>query len=121
MINRSQSTEYKGNWHLPKAPDDKPPLHGTLTYTPAEGFELEVLGSFFDLSGSLSNPQKAEIIQGTSSNGKDITLYHCFRSNISIGRSIDPQGVQESKYNPACVFIGAHFDKEPLFKSISIK
>lgn len=120
MINRRQRTEYNGIWRLPTSPGDKPPLHGTLRYTLNEGFELEVFGSFFDLSGSLSNLQKAEIIQGTSSDGKDITLYHCFRSNISIGRSINPQGVQTSKYRPSRVFIGAHFDKEPTFKNITI-
>ncbi len=120
MINRRQRTEYNGIWRLPTAPVDKPPLHGILRYTPGEGFELEVIGSFFNLSELLPNSQNPEIIQGTSSDGKNITLYHCFGSSISIGSSIGSQGVQTSKYKPSRVFIGALFDKEPMFKDIII-
>jgi len=121
MINRRQNTQYSGIWWLPTAPDDAPRLHGILIYKPNEGFELEVIGSFFDISEILSNAKNPAIIQGTSSDGKNITLYKCFRSHVSIGsHSIGNQGIQISRYKPSIVFIGAHFDKEPMFNKLII-
>lgn len=121
MINRRQNTQYSGIWWLPTAPDDAPRLHGILIYKPNEGFELEVIGSFFDISEILLNAKNPAIIQGTSSDGKNITLYKCFRSHVSIGsHSIGNQGTQISRYKPSIVFMGAHFDKEPMFNKLII-
>ena len=121
MINRRQNTQYSGIWWLPAAPDYAPRLHGILRYTPNEGFELEVIGSFFDISEILPNAKNPAIIQGISSDGKNITLYKCFSSHVSIGsHSIGNQGIQISRYKPSIVFMGAHFDKEPMFNKLII-
>jgi hypothetical protein len=76
MINKGQSAEYNGIWWLPIAEDRT--LHGILRYTPNDGFELEVIGSFIELPELLLGPQTLEIIQGTSLDGKSITLYRGF-------------------------------------------
>lgn len=121
MTNWKQSIEYNGNWWLPTDSDNKLKLHGILRYKPGEGFELEVIGSFFDLPELHSNLANPKIIHGISSDGTNITLYLCFRSNIHIGsRSIGPHGVQTSSFRPKFVFIGAHFEKEPVFKNIIV-
>jgi len=100
---------------------DNKPLHGILRYTPNEGFELEVIGSFFELPELLHRRQNLEIIQGTSSDGKGITLYKCFQSKASFGSpSIGSQGIRSTRYKPSRIFVGAHFDKEPVFKNIII-
>lgn len=99
----------------------KTPLHGILRYTPNEGFELEVLGSFLELPKLLQGPQNLEIIQGISSDGKNITLYKCFHSKAEFGSpSIGPQGIRSIRYKPSRIFIGAHFNGDPVFKSIII-
>jgi len=120
MINRRQSTEYNGIWRLPTAPADEPGIHGILRYTPHEGFELEVIGSFFDLPESLLSPHTPIIIQGTSSEGESITLYKCYGSNTSFGSTFFGSHFQTSKYKPLYVFIGAHFGKEPTFNKLFI-
>lgn len=121
MINWRQSTEYNGNWWLPTDSDNKSPLPGILRYKPGEGFELEVIGSFFDLPELHSNLANPKIIHGISSDGTNITLYLCIRSNVLIGsRSIGPHGVQTSRFRPKFVFIGAHFEKKPVFKNIIV-
>ncbi len=121
MINWRQSTEYNGKWWLPMDSDNKLPLHGILRYKPGEGFELEVIGSFFDLPELHSNLANPKIIHGISSDDINITLYLCVRSNVLIGsRSNGPHGVQTSRFRPKFVFIGAHFDKEPVFKNIIV-
>ncbi len=121
MINIRQSTEYNGEWWLPTAPADEPHHHGILRYTPHDGFELEVIGSFFAIQELLSGSQNPVVIQGTSSDGENITLYRCVRSSISIGsNAIGPQGIQTTKYKPLSVFVGAHFGKEPAFNKLII-
>lgn len=115
MINRRQSTEYNGIWRLPTSPADELQLNGILRYMPHEGFELEIIGSFSDLPESILSSHNPVIIQGTSSEGEKITLYKCFKSNSSFGPNF-----QTSKYKPLCVFIGAHFVKEPTFNKLYI-
>lgn len=119
MITRGISTEYNGIWWLPL--EDSKQHHGILRYTPNEGFELEIFGSFIQLQELLHGSQNLEIIQGTSSDGKYITLYKCFKSNASFGSpSIGSQGIRSTKYKPSRIFIGAHFNKEPAFKTIIV-
>jgi hypothetical protein len=121
MINWRQNREYNGYWWLPTDSDSRLSLSGILRYKPGDGFELEVIGSFFDLPELHSKLANPKIIHGTSSDGTDITLYLCVRSNILIGsRSIGPHGVQTSRFRPKFVFIGAHFEKEPVFKNIIV-
>jgi len=114
MIPRGQNAEYKGNWWLPDNIDKK--MMGILRYSPNEGFELEVIGAFMELQDIFSKSQNPEIIQGTSSEGKIITLYKCYISR----RTISSSESCTTKFKPANIFIGMHFDKEIKFKKFII-
>jgi hypothetical protein len=48
-------------------------------------------------------------------------LYRCFTSNESFGSpSIGSHGIRSTRYKPSRIFIGAHFDKEPVFKNVIV-
>ena len=73
------------------------------------------MGSFSDLPESILSSHNPVIIQGTSSEEEKITLYKCFKSHSSFSSNF-----QNNKYKPLCVFIGAHFGKEPTFNKLLI-
>ncbi len=109
--------EYKGKWWLPDNPEGN--ITGTLRFTPDEGAVLDLMGSF---NGSFEiwtgKPFKPEIILGTSSDGKNLTLHKCFEHK----RSSSTAGFPTSSFYANRVFIGLHFTKpEDLkFKSLFV-
>jgi hypothetical protein len=112
--------EHKGLWWTPSNPDRR--LHGTLTVSPVEGAHLEVMapdrcavhGGVLQLSGI-----RGEIILGESSEGEDVTLHGCFRTETRFGSS----GFPTSLYYVDTVFLGAHFHtpEEIKFNNLSIQ
>ncbi len=119
--------EYTGRWWLPDNPEEK--ISGTLRFTLSEGTVLDLMDSFENIkstntegsitkkvwTGKLFEP---EIILGTSSDGKNITLHKCFETK----RSDSSSGFSTSSFYANEVFIGAHFQNADAikFKSISV-
>ena len=119
--------EHKGIWWLPSDPEEK--IAGTLSFTPGEGAVLDLMGSFENIkstnykgsitkkvwTGELFEP---EIMLGTSSGGKKITLHKCFETNEHYSSS----GFPTSSFCANIVFIGWHFTKpeELKFKSFFV-
>lgn len=119
--------EYKGVWWLPDNPEKQ--ISGTLMFVPGEGAVLDLVGSF---NGSFveikstncikrvwtGKPFEPEIILGTSSNGKSITLHKC----VETKRLDSSSGFPTSSFYANIVFIGWHFTKpeELKFKSFFV-
>lgn len=102
--------EYKGIWWLPNEPEKQ--ISGILRFKPNEGATLDLIEDF---GNEIVEP---EVILGVSSDGKNITLYKCFKTKSSF--SIP--GFQTSLFYATFVFIGAHFRRpeDIKFKSISV-
>ena len=78
-IDLDHKLEYKGYWWLPSNPDNK--VAGILSYYPNEQIQLELMGCFGDYSLKiLQDRDQEELIYGTTSDSKDITLLNSFRS-----------------------------------------
>ena len=93
--------EYNGKWWLPDNPEGN--ITGTLRFTPDEGAVLDLMGSFNGSFGIwIGKPFKPEIILGTSSDGKNITLHKCFEHK----RSDSTSGFPTSSFSANRVFIG---------------
>jgi hypothetical protein len=108
--------EHKGIWWLPIDPEEK--ISGTLSFTPGEGAVLDLMGSFEEMKNTNSKgcitikvqsgkQCEPEIILGTSSDGKNITLHKCFETK----RSYSSSGFPTSSFYANIVFIGGHFTK----------
>ena len=97
--------EYRGYWWLPDTPDNRVP--GTLVFDPEEGTNLDLLGSLRGLEG-VSAPLDPELILGTSSDGRSITLKECSRDTgtLSIGA-----GFSTSSFSADMVIVGEHFER----------
>jgi hypothetical protein len=123
--------EYKGVWWLPDNPEK--PISGTLMFVPGEGAVLNLMGSFngsfeeiksTNSEGSITKRVwtgklfEPEIMLGTSSCGKKITLHKCFETNERYSSS----GFPTSSFYANIVFIGWHFTKpeELKFKSFFV-
>lgn len=123
--------EYKGVWWLPDNPEKQ--ISGTLMFVPGEGAVLNLMGSFdgsfeetksTNYKGSITKKVWAgelfepEIMLGTSSGGKKITLHKCFETNKRYSSS----GFPTSSFYANIVFIGWHFTKpeELKFKSFFV-
>lgn len=108
--------EYKGIWWLPDRPEKQ--VSGTLTFTPDEGANLDLMGSFKD-TVNMNITLKPEIILGVSSKGEYITLYKCFETNSTTSF---PRFQTSSRFLANLVFVGVHFQKSEdiSFKSISV-
>ena len=107
--------EYTGIWWLPDNPEKQ--ISGTLRFTIGEGAVLDLIGSFKDNKG-LNKMLEPEIILGSSSDGKNVTLHKCFETE----RRVSSPGFQTSSFYTNLVFIGTHFQKSEdiKFKSISV-
>ena len=107
--------EYKGIWWLPDNP--KKQILGMLRFVPGEGAVLDLMGSFVKLK-STNVSFEPEIILGTSSDGKNITLHKCVLTNESDSSS----GFPTSSFYANVVFIGWNFTKpeELKFKSFFV-
>jgi len=105
--------EYKGNWWLPDEPEKQTP--GTLRFNPREGAVLDLIGSFKDITiesmfkmlSSQIIMLSPQIILGTSSNGKDITLYKCLETKLTPSFP----GIPLSSFYAHVVFVGTHFQR----------
>ena len=108
--------EYKGIWWLPDKPERR--ISGTLRFTPAEGANLGLIGSFRSFE-DINTTFAPRIILGESSNGKSITLNECIETDVSISFP----GFQTSSFYANKIFVGAHFQKEEdiQFKNFSVR
>lgn len=102
--------EYKGVWFLPSAKDKR--VNGILTYDTDLGSSLELFGSFDEVS-FMPIVQNEDIIQGITSDSKQITLYRCFISKASGGKLVkgEESGVPSTIYTVNYIFEGVHIDK----------
>jgi len=66
--------EYEGQWWFPQQPENK--FQGRLIFTPEEGSSLNLL--VFQVNTKEIPEEKTDLILGSSSDGKKITLYKCF-------------------------------------------
>ncbi len=107
--------EYKGRWWLPENPENK--ISGNLSFHPINGINLELIGSFKRYA-DLFRITPIDLILGTTSNGKDITLYNC----VDRTSSFSSQGFLSTSFIADYVFIGHHFEKEKdiIFNNLSI-
>lgn len=108
--------EYNGIWWLPDKPEKQ--VSGILRFTPDEGANLDLIGSFKDTE-NMNITLKPEIILGVSSDGENITLHKCLETRSTIGL----QGFQtSSRFSAKLVFVGVHFQtsEDINFKSISV-
>jgi len=107
--------KYKGIWWLPDK--DEETIAGTLSFDPNEGTVLDLMGSFQKI-GDANRIFDPEIILGSVSGGKDVTLYECFRTKSTVNSG----GLSTSSFNIDEAFIGVHFkEKEDIrFRKLSI-
>jgi len=105
-----EELKIEGFWWLPERQDLE--LPGTLTFSPHEGFSLEV-------QGLISELPELDIILGCSHQGEDITLYKCFMSFYEFNIF----GFDRLTFSAHFGFIGAHFSRssEIKFKKISVR
>jgi hypothetical protein len=127
----TEEFDYTGMWWLPDNSEGN--IMGTLRFTSGEGAVLELMGSFEEIKSTNSKGShiksgwivkssklfKPEIILGTSSDGKNITLHKCSEEPK---RSDSTSGFPTSSFYANRVLIGFHFTKpEDLkFKSLSV-
>jgi len=104
-----------GYWWLPDKPDKK--ISGILTYSPTEGFILELNGVFDDIIDE--SPDYHKFIIGDSQKGDTITIHCCFL--IQSSHSIPCYA--KSKYIANIGYIGYHFsnEKQIMFSRISMR
>jgi len=103
----TEKFEIIGEWFLPTDRNNR--VHGTLTFDPQNGTDLELYGS---LEGDNFLPEfiDQEIILGLTSDSKEVTLYNCFMSKsdgatfVSGGESGKPSTTYSIRY----LLIGFH-------------
>jgi len=105
--------EYNGIWWLPENPKKK--ISGTLKFNQREDTILELIGSFKEIKDINEIPE-LNIILGITSNGKIITLYKCYESNLHVS----VPGFFSSSFVVSIIFQGYHFEKEEDIKFDSL-
>ncbi|HYX72378.1 MAG TPA: HEPN domain-containing protein [Nitrososphaera sp.] len=116
--NLFKSFEEKGEWWIPKYPDNK--VVGTISYKGSEGIILELLGSFFGPEHFIERDEfNPRIILGLTNDGELLTLLE--NMVIHQGRS-SRGGTGTIKYMSNYLFIGEHFNSsdEMRFNSCSL-
>jgi len=117
MINQF---EIKGEWFLPSQKDDR--VHGTLSFDPKEGANLELYGSL-DNDSVIPELKDEEIILGLSSESKQVTLIGCFMSKSGGATLVigEESGKPSVNYKINYTLIGVHADKteDLIFDTIS--
>lgn len=97
-----------GYWWLPDNPEKIKP--GTLTFDPATGGMLSILGSFEDIT-QMNQPPKYFCLHGKSKSGKEYTLQKCLKTASSIRSS----GINSVEYDITTILEGGLFsDKEEI-------
>ena len=109
-----EDVDYKGYWHTTEKPDCQ--IAGTLTFSPDQGAQLNLIGSFHSYEDR-EKLQELQFILGTTHDGTKITLFDCFLTSIKSG-----SGGLTSRFHAQFVFVGVHFrDKTELkFTAFSI-
>src|SRR5690606_33159699 len=93
---------WKGYFFHPSKKDDR--LPGLLTFSQANGVELELFGHF-ETVRSVSSREHT-ILLGFTSEGKKLTLLNCFEGS----RGMSMPGFPTSTYSAIYLFVGQHFD-----------
>jgi hypothetical protein len=106
MIN---NFEYKGQWFLPSAKDKR--VYGILTYDTDLGSSLELFGSFDDVP-LMPIMRNEDIIQGITSDSKQITLYRCFVTKVGGAKLVvgEEIGTPSTVFTVNYIFEGVHVD-----------
>jgi len=110
----------KGEWFLPSKKEVR--VHGTLTFDPHEGTELELYDSFGN-EKLLPEFMDQEIILGLTSESKQVTLYKCMMTRSGAATLVQGQesGKSSVSYSPLFCLVGCHADNkdELRFEKIS--
>jgi hypothetical protein len=102
--------EIKGLWWLPD--DVANELPGVLSFSQDEGAFLEIVGVFgTERTIQIEQP---DIILGVTQEGKPITLYKCFYTNVTY--PLAGPGLGGGKYRAQFIFVGVHFASEAQIK-----
>lgn len=103
----TEKFEIKGEWFLPTDRENR--VHGTLTFDPQDGTDLELYGS---LEGDNFLPEfkDQEIILGLTSDSKQVTLYSCFMTKSGGATLVqgEESGKPSTTYSIRYVLIGLH-------------
>jgi hypothetical protein len=102
MKNDTKTRIERGSWWLPEAPDNR--LDGTLTYTPAAGLKLDLVGSLLALDEAPKAWQGFHV-WGTTVSGKAITLFNAHQSTLQTHFPGSPTSTVEA----ARGIIGGHY------------
>jgi hypothetical protein len=105
----NENIEYRGEWFLPSAKNKR--INGILTYDTNEGSSLDLFGSF-DEKSFIPIMKNEDIIQGITSDSKQITLYRCFMSKTGGGKSMqgEESGIPTTNYMVGYILEGAHIN-----------
>lgn len=107
--------EYDGVFWSSESPDQK--LAGRITYKPAEGAMLDLIGSFDepDIAASVDGPTRR--INGIAG-AKDLTLDGC----VARGARLEGPGMLRQEYYAPVVLAGVHFGPEDTldFESVTL-
>lgn len=112
--------EITGEWFLPS--DKQNRVHGTLTFDPQDGTDLELYGS---IEGDNFFPElkNQEIILGLTSDSKQVTLYGCFMTKLGGVTLVqgEESGKPSTTYSIRYLLIGLHANSSTdlLFNQIS--
>lgn len=99
----------EGEWYLPTSRGSR--VHGTLTFDPQEGTELELYGSLSD-DAFIHEFRDQEIILGLTSDSKQVTLNGCNMTK-STGATLVQEGESgksKTTYSIRFLLIGLHVD-----------
>lgn len=99
-----EKIDLRGHFNLAMVPEQS--LPGYLHFDPDSGVELELLGHFDEKPEFLNAANL--IIQGFTSNGKEVTLLNCRETS----HSMNFPGIPQSKYRARYLLIGGHFGTE---------
>jgi len=101
MEKDANTTLDQGFWWLPDAPNDR--LVGTLSYAPAAGLKLDLVGSLLALDESQA--WGGFHVWGTTVRGKDVTLFDAHQSTLQTHLPGSPTSTVEA----ARGIIGGHY------------
>jgi hypothetical protein len=107
--------KYKGEWFLPLSKDKR--INGILTYDLNDGCSLELFGNFNENS-FIPTFKNEDIIQGITSDSKQITLYCCFISKAG-GMTLvkgEEAGIPSTIYTVNYILEGVHIDSKEEMK-----
>lgn len=96
-----ESLEFSGQWWIPAEPQRT--VAGTLRFSPMQGFTMELVGAFKDVT-ELQQTATYPLIIGVAPT-RLVTLYDCMEA----GTQLTFPGLITQRISPSYGFIGAHF------------